>query len=279
MRASFWVLGPLLARCGEARVSLPGGCAIGTRPVDLHLLALERLGAETRHRRRLCRRQGAQRAQGKPDRFSEGLGRRDARRPHGGCRSPMATRSSRTPRASRRSATSRTASSRWAPRSTASAARRSASQGVSRLHGAEHTVIPDRIETGTYAMAAAMTGGDVRSRARRSTRSTTLIDILGQAGVEVRQSANDGLRDQPQRRRLDAGRSGDPTLSGLPDRPPGAVHGPHDHGRRARRRIRETIFENRFMHVQELARLGADISPPRRHCGCRRRRRSSRARR
>ena len=76
MRASFWVLAPLLARCGEAKVSLPGGCAIGTRPVDLHLTALEALGADDRARRRLCHRQGAEGSDRRQDLALQGLGRR-----------------------------------------------------------------------------------------------------------------------------------------------------------------------------------------------------------
>ncbi len=80
MRASFWVLAPLLARMGEARVSMPGGCAIGTRPVDLLIMAMEQLGADDRDRRRLCRRHGAGRSARRRDRFPEGHRRRH---PHG----------------------------------------------------------------------------------------------------------------------------------------------------------------------------------------------------
>ena len=84
MRASFWVVAPLLARMGEARVSLPGGCAIGTRPVDLLLMALEKLGAEIDDRERLCRRQGAERSQRRRDRISQGHGRGHPCRDDGG---------------------------------------------------------------------------------------------------------------------------------------------------------------------------------------------------
>ena len=84
MRASFWVIAPLLARMHEARVSLPGGCAIGTRPVDLLIMALEKLGAEHRHRRRLCGGQGARRPEGRCDRFSQGHGQRHPCRHDGG---------------------------------------------------------------------------------------------------------------------------------------------------------------------------------------------------
>ncbi len=84
MRASFWVLGPLLARMGEAKVSLPGGCAIGTRPVDLLIMALERLGATHRDRRRLCDRARQGRIEGRRDRLSEGDGRRHPHRLDGG---------------------------------------------------------------------------------------------------------------------------------------------------------------------------------------------------
>ena len=114
MRASFWVIAPLLARMGEARVSLPGGCAIGTRPVDLLLMALEKLGAEIEHRGRLCRRQGAQGPDRRRDRISQGDGRGDAHRDDGGGDRARLDADRATPRASRRWRISPTASTRWA---------------------------------------------------------------------------------------------------------------------------------------------------------------------
>ena len=106
MRASVLVLAPLLARFGRARVSLPGGCAIGTRPIDLHLKALGRLGAEDRPRRRLCRGAGARRSDRRRFRIPDRVGRRDGERDNGREPRPRRDGSQETPRASRRSSTS-----------------------------------------------------------------------------------------------------------------------------------------------------------------------------
>ena len=177
---------PLLARCGEARVSLPGGCAIGTRPVDLHLQGAEGARRRDRHRRRLRRRQRAKSGlRGGRIVFPKvSVGATHAR-PAGGRPGATARPSSRTPRASRRSATSRTASSRWARRSRASARRRLRIQGRDRLDGATHTVLPDRIETGTFAIAVAATGGDVVLEGARADLLETALDALRATGVEV----------------------------------------------------------------------------------------------
>ena len=170
MRASVLVLGPLVARCGEASVSLPGGCAIGTRPVDLHLKGLTAAGRRDRARRRLHPCPRAQGPEGRAHRLPQGLGRRDREPADGG--EPRQGRDRARQRRARagghRSCPS--AWSRWAPRSRASAPTRCASRASSRLARREPPVVPDRIETGTYAMAAAITGGDVELR-RRPARS------------------------------------------------------------------------------------------------------------
>ena len=122
MRASVLVLGPLVARCGEARVSLPGGCAIGARPVDLHIKGLQRLGAEVELRERLYRGARAEGAERRRDRLSQRLGRRHREPADGGGARRGRDACWSTPRASRRSSTSPTASTRWARGSRASAA-------------------------------------------------------------------------------------------------------------------------------------------------------------
>ena len=256
MRASFWVLGPLLARCGEAKVSLPGGCAIGTRPVDLFLMAMEKLGAElsvdngyvissapkglvgnrivfpkvsvgATH----CALMAATLAKG------ETIIENAAREPEVGdlanCLVKMGAKISGIGSSSLQI------------------------QGVERLHGAEHTVLADRIETGTYTMAVAMAGGEVTLTGTRADFLDAFIDVMDDAGVDVKPVDN-GLRV---RRRGDYIQPvsvetrpypGFPTdlqaqLMALVTMTQGTSS------------IRETIFENRFMHVQELARLGADI--------------------
>ena len=190
MRASFWVLGPLLARAGRARVSLPGGCAIGTRPVDLHLAALSQLGATIEIEQGYVVASAPHRPQGQPDRVSQGVGRRhpqcadgrDARQRRNGDRKCR-------PRARGRRR-------RRVPGEDGRQDRRHrhfrpcASTASTRLQGADHRVIADRIETGTYAMAAAMTGGDVTLSGACADTLDALLAALDEAGVEVK--ANDG---------------------------------------------------------------------------------------
>ncbi len=256
MRASFWVLAPLLARCGEARVSLPGGCAIGTRPVDLHILALEKLGAE------LAIDQGYVVA-----RAPKGLRGGHIAFPkvsvgatHAALMGAVTAKgdtvienAAREPEIGdvARCLVKMGAHIEGVGSSTLEI------KGVARLHGAEHTVIADRIEAGTYAMAAAMTGGIVTLAGARTDTLDEVMDVMRSSGVEI-EAANDGLKVM----RNGAGLSpvkvetepypGFPTdlqaqLMALTTRANGTSV------------IRETIFENRFMHVQELARLGADI--------------------
>ena len=160
MRASIVVLGPLLARFGRARVALPGGDDFGPRPIDMHLRALERLGADVHDRARLHR------GPGRPPRRHPHRPRVPERRRHreradgrgaGQGRRP----SSRTPPASPRSPTSPPSSTAWAPASSARAARRSPIEGVDELSPVEHKVIPDRIEAATFLAALGVAGGEI----------------------------------------------------------------------------------------------------------------------
>jgi UDP-N-acetylglucosamine 1-carboxyvinyltransferase len=130
-------------------------------------------------------------------------------------------------------------------------------EGVARLHGASHDVVPDRIETGTYAMAAAMTGGDVTLTGTRPELLETALDLLRQTGTEVT-GVNGGIRVRRKGQPLEAV---DVTTEVYPGFPTDLQAQFMALMTRAKgtSRIRETIFENRFMHVQELARLGARI--------------------
>lgn len=256
MRASFWVIAPLIARMGEARVSLPGGCAIGTRPVDFHLDALRALGAQ----------------------IEIDAGYVVARAPHGlkGARivfprvSVGATHTALMAAATAQGETIIENAAREPEIGDLAAclnkmgARISGAgtpvirvEGVPRLRGARHAVLPDRIETGTYAMAVAMTGGDVTLAGASPDLLQSALDTLTQAGAQI-DATNEGIRV----RRNGAGIlpvdvetqpfPGFPTdlqaqFMALMTRAKGTS------------RITETIFENRFMHVQELARLGARI--------------------
>lgn len=256
MRASFWVLGPLLARCGQARVSMPGGCAIGTRPIDLHLMALKAMGAE----------------------IDIDGGYVVAKAPHGltGARiafpkvSVGATHTALMAASLARGETVLENAAREPEIGDVAEclAKMGAKieglgtatlriQGASRLEGAVHTVLPDRIETGTYAFAVAAAGGDVELQGARRSLLETAFDTLEKTGVTITETpagmriARNGGELQPITIETQPF-PGFPTdlqaqLMALMTKAKGTSV------------IRETIFENRFMHVQELARLGADI--------------------
>ncbi len=130
-------------------------------------------------------------------------------------------------------------------------------RGVPRLHGARHSVIPDRIETGTYAMAAAMTGGDVLLEGARAMDLQAALDVLAQAGVEVAQE-NAGVRIRRNGHGLAPVDVTTEPFPGFPTDLQAQLMGLMTMAQ-GTSRIRETIFENRFMHVQELARLGAKV--------------------
>jgi UDP-N-acetylglucosamine 1-carboxyvinyltransferase len=256
MRASILVLGPVLARCGQARVSLPGGCAIGTRPVDLHLKGLETLGAEIR---------------------LEG-GYVDARAPKGltGARivlpfASVGATENLLMAASLADGHTEILNAAREPEIgdlvaclVAMGARiegvgtdKLSIEGVRRLHGATHRILPDRIECGTYACAVGITGGDVRLEGGQVEHLGAVVRALEDAGVEVT-----------------------PDKTGLRVRRDGPLHGvdvmtepypgfPTDMQAQfmallsvaeGASMMTETIFENRFMHVPELNRMGARIN-------------------
>ena len=257
MRASFWVIAPLIARMGAARVSLPGGCAIGTRPVDLLLMALEKLGARDRDRRRLRGRQGARRASsGRRSSFprsrsGERIWRSWRRRPR------MGRTLIRNAACEPEVADLAQCLNKMGARIRGAGTPTIEIDGVARLNGAHHRVLPDRIEAGTYATAVAMTGGDVVLEGVSEDLLEEALDALTQAGATV-SSDNRGVRV----RRNGAGISAvDITTAPFPGFPTDLQAQFMALMTRAKgvSRIKETIFENRFMHVQELARLGAHI--------------------
>ena len=257
MRASFWVIGPLLARMGEARVSLPGGCAIGTRPVDLFIDGLRALGADIEIEQGYAQARAPKGLIGNRYVFPKvSVGATHVLM----MAATLAKGETVLENAAREPEVVNLAECLNAMGAKISGAgtERIVIEGVAALSGATHQVIPDRIETGTYAMAVAMTGGDVVLEGARADLLENALSTLEQAGVEVT-PLNSGIRI----RRNGAGIlpvdvttepfPGFPTdlqaqLMGLMTMAKGRSH------------ITETIFENRFMHVQELARLGAKIT-------------------
>jgi len=256
MRASFFVLGPLVARVREATVSLPGGCAIGARPVDLHLKGLTALGAEIELAGGYVLARAPTGLRGAEFEFTtvsvgatENLlmaavlasGRtvlkNAAREPEigdlGQCLMRMGAQIS------------------GLGTSTLTI------DGVKELHSATHPVLPDRIETGTYAIAAAIAGGEVELIGTRSELVGALIAQLRRTGAEVAETnrgimiARDGARPL----------ACDVVTSPFPGFPTDlqAQYMALMTVAEGTSRIKETIFENRFMHVPELMRMGADI--------------------
>ncbi len=256
MRASFWVIAPLLARMGEAKVSLPGGCAIGTRPVDLLIMVLEKLGAtieiEAGYVHAFAR---------------NGLVGAEITFPKvtvGGTHTALMAASlakghTRLVNAAREPEVVDLADClvKMGARIKGAGQAVVEIEGVASLSGASHTVLSDRIEAGTYALAAAMAGGDVLLDGARADLLQSALDVIEKAGAEI-SVTNEGVRVRRNGSGIDpvdvttAPFPGFPTdlqaqLMALMTKAKGTS------------RITETIFENRFMHVQELARLGARI--------------------
>jgi UDP-N-acetylglucosamine 1-carboxyvinyltransferase len=257
MRASFWAVAPLLARMHDAKVSLPGGCAIGTRPVDLLIMALQKLGAEIEIDAGyvVARAPGGLRG-GEIDFPKVTVG--------GTHVALMAATLARGTTVISNAACEPEVGdlakclTKMGARIAGAGTPRIVVEGVDGLHGARHTVLPDRIEAGTYAIATAMTGGDVQLSGAQPELLQSALDVLTKAGAEINVN-DDGIRIRRNGNGIrpvqvsTAPFPGFPTdlqaqLMALMIRAQGASE------------ITETIFENRFMHVQELARLGARIS-------------------
>ncbi|MBS0359809.1 MAG: UDP-N-acetylglucosamine 1-carboxyvinyltransferase [Proteobacteria bacterium] len=257
MRASFNVLGPLVARTGQAKVSLPGGCSIGARPVDLHLKALEALGARIDLHEGYVYAQAPRGLQGAQIDFpivSVGatehamlaavLANGETTITNAACEPEMVDLADCLNAMGAKVGGAGTSTIRI--------------QGVSRLHGATHAVMPDRIETGTYAVAAAMAGGEVRLTRTRSDFIQALIDKMTEAGVEVTPH-NDGLTVRRNGSLLKAVEIETGVYPGFATDLQAQFMALMSLAE-GESVIKETIFENRFMHVPELSRLGAQIT-------------------
>jgi UDP-N-acetylglucosamine 1-carboxyvinyltransferase len=256
MRASFWVIAPLVARFGHAKVSMPGGCAIGTRPVDLLIMALAKLGAVIEIEAGYVVATAPKGLRGAEIDFPKVT--------VGGTHvalmaATLAQGTTVIRNAAREPEVVDLAECliKMGAKIQGAGSSEIVIEGVSSLHGASHDVMPDRIETGTYAMAVAMTGGDLVLDNTRPDYLQAALDVLGQAGAEVT-STHGGIRI---RRNGNGLQPVDVTTDPFPGFPTDLQAQFMALMTRANgtSRIRETIFENRFMHVQELARLGAQI--------------------
>jgi UDP-N-acetylglucosamine 1-carboxyvinyltransferase len=256
MRASFNVLGPLLARAGQAKVSLPGGCAIGARPVDLHLMALEALGARIDLHEGYVYAQAPRGLTGAVIDFPfVSVGATE----HAILAAVLARGETLLTNAAREPEIADLADCLNVMGARVEGAGTPVIRilGVDRLHGADYAVTPDRIETGAYALAAAMAGGEVRLTHTRPGLVESLLVKMEEAGVEVVRR-NDGITIKRNGARLRAVEiTTDPYPGFATDlQAPFMALMTLADGESV---VRETIFENRFMHAPELARMGADI--------------------
>ncbi len=256
MRASSLVLGPLVARTGRARVSLPGGCAIGARPINLHTSGLERLGARIRQEHGYIvaeARDGLKGAVVYFDRITV-TGTEDllmaAVLAEG---ETVLKNAAREPEVADLAALLNKMGARIQGAGTSTIR----VQGVTELHGADHAIIPDRIEAGTFLIAGAITGGDVTVTRCVPEHVSALIAKLQQAGLEIDETGPDALRVRP-RTPL---RSVDVTTEEYPGFATDlqAQYMALMTQAEGISIITETIFENRFMHALELSRMGANI--------------------
>jgi UDP-N-acetylglucosamine 1-carboxyvinyltransferase len=258
MRASVLVLGPLLARYGFARVSLPGGCAIGVRPIDQHLKGLAALGADVKLAHGYVEAQ-ANRLAGARFRFDLPTVTGTENLLLAACLARGTTVLANCAREPEVADLARLLNAMGA-RIAGAGSETIVVDGVDQLGGAAHTVIPDRIEGGTYLIGAALTGGDVLLEQASAADLAPLLDKLAEVGVEVEVSPQ-GIRARalPGRAVL---RARDVATAPHPGFPTDLQAQYMALMTRAEgtSTIRETIFENRFQHAPELARMGADIA-------------------
>ena len=256
MRASFWVLGPLVARMRQAKVSLPGGCAIGTRPVDMHLAGLKALGAEIEIDSGYVFAKAPKGLRGARIVFPKvsvgathqvllaaALAKGETVIENAACEPEIGDVAECLVKMGVKIEGIGSSVLRI--------------QGRDRLEGAVHTVVPDRIETGTFAFAVAATGGDVLLEGARASHLKNALEVLAETGAAVTETPN-GIRVSRNGGNIQPISVETQPFPGFPTDLQAQLMAllTRSAGTSV---IRETIFENRFMHVQELARLGADI--------------------
>lgn len=257
MRASILVLGPLVARGGHAKVSLPGGCAIGARPVNLHIMGLEKMGAQVNIQDGYILAKAPQGLKGTDFTFpvisvtgtenlmmAAALAKGTTRLKNAACEPEVTDLAHCLCKMG--------AQIEGIGTSTLTI------HGVDRLNGAEHSILPDRVETGTYAIAAAATGGELDLIGTSLELLPSVQQILEQTGVRFKVLTNGFRVSAPQ----DGIQSVDISTEPYPGYPTDlqAQFIALMTLAQGASRITETIFENRFMHVPELCRMGADIT-------------------
>ena len=256
MRASILVLGPLLSRCGHARVSLPGGCAIGARPVDIHLKALESLGAKIDVEEGYINAVAKNGLRGNKIDFpsisvgatenillASSLAKGETILYNAACEPEITDLIYCLRKMGAKIAGEGTSTLHI--------------QGVDRLGGAEHSIIPDRIEAGTYAIAVGIAGGEVELLGAREDLLQEVLVILRSAGLDISQT-EEGLKVSCRRNRIKSVNVSTGAFPGFPTDLQAQIMSLMCIAR-GQSLITEKIFEGRFMHVPELCRMGAKI--------------------
>lgn len=257
MRASIFILGPLLARVGKAKVSLPGGCAIGTRPVDLHLSAMEKLGAKIELKGGYIDAQVDGRLKGAEINFEKVS--------VGATENTMMAASLAEGETVINNAACEPEIIDLAKCLTAMGAKISGAgtsqikiQGVEKLHGARHDIIADRIEAGTYAIAAGITGGKVTLTGLELWVLNGMKEAMEKAGMKLEQVAEKEVEVSRMSDHIHPVNISTQPFPGFPTDMQAQFMSLMAVAK-GTSTIEETIFENRFMHVMELVRMGADI--------------------
>jgi UDP-N-acetylglucosamine 1-carboxyvinyltransferase len=256
MRASVLVLGPLLARFGNAVVSMPGGCAIGTRPIDLHLAALEKMGAKIHIGRGYIHAEAPKGLRGahiKFDKVSVGATENVLMAASLAKGESVLENAAREPEVTDLAKCLIVMGAKIEGLGTD----KLVVKGVGKLEGTTHKVVADRIEAGTYAMAAAMTHGDITLEGADAGHLSSLSEVLRKTGSDVEETKT-GLRVRANGKISGADVMTEP-FPGFPTDLQAqymALMSVSD----GAAMITETIFENRYMHVPELARMGANIT-------------------
>ena len=254
MRATFWVLGPLLGRFHEAKVSLPGGCAIGARPVDLYIKALETMGAD------IAIENGYVVAKGQLKAAEISFPKISVGATHNTIMAAVLTPGTtviHNPALEPEAIDLILLLQKMGADIQGVGTRTLTIKGVKKLHGATHTVVPDRIETATFAVAAALTQGKIMIEGGRTDLMQTVVDTLLPSGIDLTQSATGLLVDATHA-----------TLTAVPITTSEYPGFPTDSQpllttmlslAKGDSLVTERIYENRFMHVPELNRMGANI--------------------
>lgn len=254
MRASTLVLGPLVARMGRARVSLPGGCAIGARPIDLHIMGLEKLGAKITQEHGYVEAR-AERLRGNKIIFEKitVTGTEDLMMAAALAEGETVMENcAREPEVADLAALLNKMGGKVEGAGTSTIR----IQGVSRLRGARHRIIPDRIEAGTFVIAGAITGGDLMVSGCDPKHLGALLEKLREVGVVIKENG-DSVRVMPSTH-LKAAEVSTEEFPGFPTdmQAQYMALATQAEGTSV---VTENIFENRFMHAQELVRMGANI--------------------